>query len=92
MDAFAPGVVGAKSKNLANLRGKLPEWIQLPPSMAVPFSTFDEVRHNKTRFSGIDWKIVLGQAVNKAVAQEIETAYAAVDSDLERQLQRCAEL
>ena len=58
MDAFAPGVVGAKSKNLANLRGKLPEWIQLPPSMAVPFSTFDEVRHNKTRFSGIDWKIV----------------------------------
>ena len=75
MDAFAPGVVGAKSKNLANLRGKLPEWIQLPPSMAVPFSTLDEV---------------LKVAANKAVREEVEKEYKAVDSDLEGQLQKCA--
>jgi alpha-glucan,water dikinase len=35
--------VGAKSNNLAALRGKLPEWINLPPSVAVPFATFEAV-------------------------------------------------
>ena len=35
--------MGAKSNNLAALRGKLPEWINLPPSVAVPFSTFEAV-------------------------------------------------
>jgi hypothetical protein len=35
--------VGAKSNNLAALRGKLPPWINLPPSVAVPFSTFEAV-------------------------------------------------
>jgi hypothetical protein len=28
-------VVGAKSKNLAGLRGKLPDWISLPSSCTV---------------------------------------------------------
>lgn len=42
MDEFKDGLVGAKSKNLAKLRGKLPEWITLPPSVAIPFETFDE--------------------------------------------------
>ena len=31
----APQVVGAKSKNLAGLRGKLPDWIGLPSSITV---------------------------------------------------------
>lgn len=38
---FRDGVVGAKSKNLANLRGKLPEWIALPSSIALPFGSFE---------------------------------------------------
>jgi len=38
---FRDGVVGAKSKNLANLRGKLPEWISLPSSIALPFGSFE---------------------------------------------------
>jgi alpha-glucan,water dikinase len=42
MDAFADGVVGAKSKNLAGLRGKLPGWIHLPPSCTLPFGAFEE--------------------------------------------------
>ena len=41
MDEFADGVVGAKSRNLAGLRNKLPEWINLPPSVALPFGSFD---------------------------------------------------
>lgn len=43
MDDFAPGKVGAKSKNLASLRGKLPEQINLPPSVTLPFGTFETV-------------------------------------------------
>jgi hypothetical protein len=44
MSGFADGVVGAKSKNLANLRGKIPDWIRLPPAVTVPFSSFEQVR------------------------------------------------
>lgn len=43
MSEFKDGVVGAKSKNLANLRGKLPDWIKLPPAVTVPFSSFEQV-------------------------------------------------
>ena len=53
-DEFADGVVGAKSKNLAALRGKkaggssgggedFPSWIKLPPSATLPFGTFEAV-------------------------------------------------
>lgn len=35
MDEFKQGVVGAKSNNLAGLRGRLPESIQLPASVTV---------------------------------------------------------
>ncbi|KAL4448876.1 hypothetical protein ABPG77_007593 [Micractinium sp. CCAP 211/92] len=51
MDGFADDVVGAKSKNLAGLRGRLPDWISLPSSVTVPFSSFEEAlkrgQHNK---------------------------------------------
>lgn len=43
MGDFKDGVVGAKSKNLASLRGKLPDWIKLPPAVTVPFSSFEQV-------------------------------------------------
>ncbi|MEW5309696.1 MAG: hypothetical protein WDW38_001561 [Sanguina aurantia] len=42
MDAYADGVVGGKSKNLALLRGKLPDWIRLPPSITLPFGCFEQ--------------------------------------------------
>lgn len=35
MDEYNGGVVGAKSRNLAALRGKLPDWINLPASVTV---------------------------------------------------------
>jgi len=41
IDEFKDGVVGAKSKNLAGLRGLLPEWINLPASVALPFGSFE---------------------------------------------------
>jgi hypothetical protein len=44
MNEFRDGVVGAKSKNIANLRGKIPDWIRLPAAVTVPFSSFEQVR------------------------------------------------
>lgn len=35
--------VGAKSRNIANLRGKLPSWVRLPTSAALPFGVFEKV-------------------------------------------------
>uniref|UniRef100_A0A7I4D941 Pyruvate phosphate dikinase AMP/ATP-binding domain-containing protein n=1 Tax=Physcomitrium patens TaxID=3218 RepID=A0A7I4D941_PHYPA len=44
------------SRNIANLMGKLPSWIRLPTSVAVPFGVFEKV---------------LTESVNKDVASEI---------------------
>lgn len=46
MDEFKDGVVGAKSRNIANLRGKLPDWVKLPAAVTVPFGSFEQVRRN----------------------------------------------
>jgi alpha-glucan,water dikinase len=42
--AFGPDVVGAKAMNVEALRGKLPPWIGLPTSAAIPYGTFEEVK------------------------------------------------
>jgi alpha-glucan, water dikinase len=42
-DKFAPGIVGGKSNNLNDLRGRLPDWIHLPKSLALPFGVWDRV-------------------------------------------------
>lgn len=43
MDDYSPQLVGAKSRNIAGLRQKIPEWIQLPSSVTIPFGTFEKV-------------------------------------------------
>lgn len=40
---FNEKVVGGKSLHLAELRGKLPDWIGLPKSVAIPFGVFEKV-------------------------------------------------
>ena len=40
---FREGVVGGKSLNLTRLRGRLPDWIRLPASVALPFGVFERV-------------------------------------------------
>ena len=35
--------VGGKSNNLMHLRGKVPEWLHLPVSVALPFGVFEKV-------------------------------------------------
>ncbi len=40
---FREGIVGGKSLNLISLKGKLPEWIHLPTSAAIPFGVAEKV-------------------------------------------------
>ncbi|CEG00106.1 Pyruvate phosphate dikinase,PEP/pyruvate-binding [Ostreococcus tauri] len=40
---FTPELVGGKSRNLQLLRGRVSNLIKLPPSVAMPFGTFDAV-------------------------------------------------
>jgi alpha-glucan, water dikinase len=42
-DFFDEKVVGAKSCSQARLRGKLPDWVRQPASIALPFGTFEHV-------------------------------------------------
>jgi alpha-glucan,water dikinase len=40
---FREGLVGGKSLNVQRLRGKLPDWMMLPRSVAIPFGAFEKV-------------------------------------------------
>lgn len=40
---FREGLVGGKSFNLTRLAGRLPEWVHLPASAALPFGVFEWV-------------------------------------------------
>lgn len=35
--------VGAKSRNIAYLKGKVPSWVGIPTSVALPFGSFEKV-------------------------------------------------
>eukprot|EP00898_Chlorokybus_atmophyticus_P008483 jgi/Chlat1/8636/Chrsp86S08014 len=53
---FGPEFVGAKSRNIALLRERVPDWVKVPRSVAIPFGAFEEV---------------LNDPVNKAVKQRV---------------------
>lgn len=53
---FNHDLVGAKSRNIANLKSELPSWIKVPTSIAIPFGVFETV---------------LLEEMNKDVAREI---------------------
>ncbi|KAG8075969.1 hypothetical protein GUJ93_ZPchr0006g42774 [Zizania palustris] len=57
-EEFSEEMVGAKSRNVAYLKGKVPSWVGVPTSVAIPFGTFEKV---------------LSDGINKQeVAQNIE--------------------
>ncbi|XP_021304642.1 alpha-glucan water dikinase, chloroplastic isoform X2 [Sorghum bicolor] len=56
-EEFTEEMVGAKSRNIAYLKGKVPSWVGVPTSVAIPFGTFEKV---------------LSDGLNKEVAQTIE--------------------
>ncbi|KAL8519122.1 hypothetical protein ACS0TY_010167 [Phlomoides rotata] len=42
-EEFTSQMVGAKSRNIAHLKGKLPSWVNIPTSVALPFGVFEKV-------------------------------------------------
>ncbi|KAD2393750.1 hypothetical protein E3N88_40727 [Mikania micrantha] len=46
-EEFTSEMVGAKSRNIAYLKGKVPSWVGIPTSVALPFGTFEKVLYDK---------------------------------------------
>ncbi|KAJ8494187.1 hypothetical protein OPV22_015908 [Ensete ventricosum] len=42
-DEFTSETVGAKSRNISFLKGKVPSWVGIPTSVALPFGVFEKV-------------------------------------------------
>ncbi|KAK9117218.1 hypothetical protein Sjap_016165 [Stephania japonica] len=57
-EEFTNEMVGAKSRNISYLKGKVPSWVGIPTSVALPFGVFEKV---------------LSDGTNKAVAESIES-------------------
>ncbi|XP_058088674.1 alpha-glucan water dikinase, chloroplastic [Magnolia sinica] len=43
---FTSEMVGAKSRNISYLKGKVPSWVGIPTSVALPFGVFEKVLSN----------------------------------------------
>ncbi|KAM0898304.1 hypothetical protein ACQ4PT_022016 [Festuca glaucescens] len=56
-EEFSDEMVGAKSRNIAYLNGKVPSWVSVPTSVALPFGTFETVLSDK---------------INKEVSQKVK--------------------
>ena len=62
----------------AGMRGKLPDVVKLPPSVTVPFSSFEEA---------------LKQNENKAMAKRLEAAVTAIpETNAEEKLRECRDI
>jgi alpha-glucan,water dikinase len=75
-DEFTPGLVGGKSNNLNGLRGRLPDWVGLPASIALPFGVFEKVLEDKS---------------NREVRREYEALLASAESNPAEVLARVRE-
>jgi alpha-glucan,water dikinase len=83
-EEFEEGLVGGKSLHLKQLQGRLPDWIHLPASVALPFGTFKKVLREETnRETGERYRRLLAQ-VNEGpnVLQELrKTVMELVEPD-----------
>ena len=83
LDEFTDRTVGGKSCHQARLRGKLPDWICLPASVALPFGVFEKVRTlelNKevaARYAELVWQAENGAAETLAALRETVLTLAA---------------
>ena len=66
---FNENNVGGKASNLSQLQGKLPDWIGLPRSVALPFGVFEAV---------------LAEEANRRMAEHYEELVRHVDKGTER--------
>ncbi|OIV93844.1 hypothetical protein TanjilG_13859 [Lupinus angustifolius] len=47
-EEFTVEMVGAKSRNISYLKGKVPSWVGIPTSVALPFGVFEHVLSDKS--------------------------------------------
>jgi alpha-glucan, water dikinase len=76
-DQFTPDLVGGKANNLNGLRGRLPKWIQLPASLALPFGAFERA---------------LADEVNRERRGQVEALLATAEDNPAEVLPRVREL
>ncbi|GFP88008.1 alpha-glucan water dikinase chloroplastic [Phtheirospermum japonicum] len=66
-DEFNSEMVGAKSRNIAHLKGKVPSWVNIPTSVALPFGVFETV---------------LADNLNQGVAKKLQVLKRKLDGDV----------
>lgn len=78
MNDFNEQTVGYKSNKLVRIKGKLPDWINLPPSAALPFGVFEKVlaenrnKEIRARYEGLTKRIKdAGEDEREAVLAEL---------------------
>jgi alpha-glucan,water dikinase len=76
-DQFTPAVVGGKSNNLNGLRGRLPDWIGLPASVALPFGAMEKA---------------LADESNRDLRREYDSLVESIEKNPERMLARLRDL
>jgi alpha-glucan, water dikinase len=75
---FTEETVGGKSIHLTRLEGKLPQWIGLPVSVALPFGVFEKVLGETINREIADRYSTLLTSLGHATGREIEKALAAL--------------
>lgn len=66
-DEFTSETVGAKSRNISFLKGKVPSWVGVPTSVALPFGVFEKVLSDDinqevaSKLQMLKEKLVLGE-------------------------------
>jgi alpha-glucan,water dikinase len=76
-EEFKEGWVGGKSLHLKQLRGRLPDWIGLPVSVALPFGTFEKIlsatagEEIRRRYEGLSSQVTRDPKVLEELRQTV---------------------
>uniref|UniRef100_A0A1J3IBP2 alpha-glucan, water dikinase n=1 Tax=Noccaea caerulescens TaxID=107243 RepID=A0A1J3IBP2_NOCCA len=63
-EEFTTDLVGAKSRNIGYLKGKVPSWVGIPTSVALPFGVFEKV---------------ISEKANQAVSEKLQVLKKSLD-------------
>lgn len=89
---FTEDTVGGKSRNLAHLRSHLPDGVQAPTSITLPFGTFERVLELPENTDVAAQLAQLGAELDAAPAGAVPAALAQKRELLAHHLQPCSQL
>ncbi|CAN8305598.1 unnamed protein product [Cochlearia groenlandica] len=64
-EEFTTDLVGAKSRNIGYLKGKVPSWVGIPTSVALPFGVFEKVISEKANQAVNEKLLVLKKSLDE---------------------------